>query len=163
MPKLIDADIRFQAKWRLDETTGCHVWTATTVGGAYGLFYVNERKRQILAHRFAYERSKGPIPVGLHIDHLCRNKSCVNPEHLEAVTHQENHRRVVWKVKTHCKRGHALTGDNVYVRPKDKGRRCKACDRLSSKAWQAARYVSRKPFDPDSLPPTAGLLSLAFM
>ncbi len=158
-PKPIAADIRFDAKWRVDPATGCHVWTATTVSSGYGSFYVQRHGRQILAHRFAYERGNGSIPHGLHIDHLCRNKSCVNPAHLEAVTRQENHRRIGWEAHAHCKRGHEMTTENVYVRPSGM-RRCRECARQSAKVNARTRYLPR---DPDSLSPTAGLLSLAFL
>lgn len=155
-PRPVAANIRFDAKWRLDSETGCHEWTATKVSSGYGCIYVNGVRRQILAHRFAYERANGPIPKGLHIDHLCRNKSCVNAAHLEAVTRQENHRRVGWKAKTHCPRGHAMTTENVYVRPNG-GRRCRTCERAAAKAGAKDRYVPRQS-------PTyeAGLLALAF-
>lgn len=70
------------------ENGGCWPWQGFTDFNSYGRF-----SRYGLAHRFAYEFLVGPIPKGLEIDHLCRNKSCVNPDHLEAVTHRENIRR----------------------------------------------------------------------
>jgi hypothetical protein len=60
-------------------------------------------------HRLAYEEAYGPIPAGLHIDHLCRVRNCINPEHLEAVTQAENNRRAA-ATRTHCQRGHVLDG-----------------------------------------------------
>ena len=74
----------------------CWVWQGQTAGAGYGVFqYGGSRtnRNRIYAHRFAYEQAKGPIPDGLEVDHLCRNKRCVKPDHLEAVTHQENQRR----------------------------------------------------------------------
>ncbi len=83
------------------------------------------------AHRWIYQYMVGEIPEGWTIDHLCRNTSCVNPDHLEAVTHKENVLRGFGPTalnarKTHCKNGHLLDGDNLKV--EDYGsRRCKLC------------------------------------
>jgi len=73
--------------WTLNED-GCWAWTGATAGPGYGQF-----GRNGLAHRVAYERAFGPIPEGMEIDHLCRNRRCVNPDHLDAVSHEENLRR----------------------------------------------------------------------
>lgn len=70
----------------------CWVWTAARHGKGYGMFSV-DRKRKVRAHRFAYEMMVGPIPEGLDLDHLCRNRACVNPEHLEPVTRSVNLKR----------------------------------------------------------------------
>ncbi len=155
-PKPLDANVRFDAKWRLDQTTGCHVWTATQVGSPYGGFYVGGVQRQVLAHRFAYERAKGSIPAGLQIDHLCRNTLCVNPAHLEVVTPHENMRRIPRASQLHCKRGHALTPENVYTRPNG-ARRCRECANAGARVNAKARYEPRtEPHYP------LGLLALAF-
>lgn len=71
---------------------GCWVWTGSLNSGGYGRHSLPGR-RVVPAHRFAYERAHGPIPDGLHIDHLCRNRACVNPAHMEVVTNTENTRR----------------------------------------------------------------------
>jgi len=82
-------------------------------------------RRTIMAHRYFYEVLKAVIPVGHEIDHLCRITSCVNPSHLEAVTHAENMRRTPRVTSSECKYGHAL--DGVRTR-KDGGRYCKVCN-----------------------------------
>lgn len=78
--------IRFWAK--VTKTDTCWLWTAVTLPNGYGLVTINKRK--IYVHRWSYEATKGPIPDGLVIDHLCRVRNCVNPDHLEAVTNQVN-------------------------------------------------------------------------
>src|SRR6202030_118623 len=79
---------KFDRHWIPEPNSGCWLWLGACNEFGYGKF------GKVKAHRFSYEREKGPIPDGLEIDHLCRNKSCVNPDHLEAVTHGENRRRV---------------------------------------------------------------------
>lgn len=105
----------------------CWLWVGATVRG-YGEFYF--KGRQLKAHRFAYELLVGPIPEGLTIDHLCRNRSCINPSHMEPVTIQENLRRgispsAVNARKTHCLRGHPLKGQNLLVN--NGHRHCRQC------------------------------------
>lgn len=78
-------------RYRVDSITNCWVWQRSINPNGYGHLTVNNK--QVLAHRFVYEFYKGPIPEGLTLDHLCRNPSCVNPDHLEPVTHAENCRR----------------------------------------------------------------------
>lgn len=116
---------------KLDPEARCWVW----LGGrrnSYGAIKVKGKSK--LAHRVSYETFVGPIPPGLTIDHLCRQRLCINPKHLEPVTMAENHRRgaqVALRVpKTHCINGHAYTPDNIYLDRKGVNR-CMECARKS--------------------------------
>ena len=127
---LIPVAERFWAKVR--KTPTCWIWTAALDDG-YGQFWYDGR--MVRAHRFAYELVIGPIPDGLEPDHLCENTACVNPDHLEPVTHQENMLRGNNPVaknaaKTRCNLGHLLSGSNLYIHPNG-GRRCRECSRLA--------------------------------
>lgn len=122
------AAARFMAL--VDKSDACWMWLGATQAGGYGRFMDADGK-PVLAHRWSYEHHVGPIPDGLTIDHLCRNTSCVRPDHLEPVTRSLNSWRASTnKDKTHCKRGHELTPANVYSPPsRPQVRDCRTCRR----------------------------------
>lgn len=113
--------------------TACWEWTGSKTNG-YGQFRPDGRRgaKRSSPHQYAYEAFIGPIPEGMEPDHLCQNRSCGNPLHLEAVTHEENMRRVS-KRRTHCKQGHELTEENTSYA--GGLRRCKQCGRERVKAF----------------------------
>lgn len=102
--------------------SGCMEWPIA--GGKYGRIIFEGRLQPV--HRVAYRLAKGPIPDGLHLDHLCRNPPCCNPDHLEPVTPAENNRRARAWPETHCKRGHVYDAANTYALPSGY-RRCRKC------------------------------------
>ncbi len=110
------------------KSDGCWLWTAARNAFGYGSMGLGPGNGTGLAHRYAYELLVGPIAEGLTIDHLCRVRHCVNPEHLEAVTYQENRRREVER-HTHCKNGHEMTPENIRLRAdRPNARGCRACE-----------------------------------
>jgi hypothetical protein len=123
--------------------TGCWIWKGQIVASGYGHVYWEGKTRRV--HRVTYEVLRAPIPQGLQIDHLCRVRACVNPDHLEAVTAYENTRRssaisAENMRKTHCLHGHALTPDNLDPHFLKKGKRiCRTCHRRRGREWHRNR------------------------
>lgn len=136
---------RFASK--IEITASCWNWIAGKISTGYGELKINGM--DLLAHRVSYEIHKGKIPDGLELDHLCRNRICVNPNHLEAVTHKQNNVRgmvglktgLKQKSKTHCPLGHPYSGDNLYINNKTYKRACKKCHCISQKEYLKRRRL----------------------
>lgn len=132
----------YESRYIVNTTTGCWEWQRAITNG-YG--YMNIAGKTTMAHRFYYEMHRETIPDGLEIDHLCENRRCVNPDHLEVVTHQENQRRggsVSGRNarKTHCPQGHSyLDPDNLYVGTRGH-RCCRTCMATASRSAGRLQY-----------------------
>lgn len=127
----------------LPSVNGCWEWIGALNSRGYSSVG-NGKGSSVLAHRLAYEIIVGPIPDGLTIDHLCRNKPCVNTDHLEPVTVAENNRRAA-RLQTHCSKGHPLSGQNLYLRRRKHGwvqRVCRKCNYEHGKAWRARKRAA---------------------
>lgn len=113
---------------RVDADADCWIWTGTLDRDGYGQFNLNGRK--VRAHRGAFEALVGLVPPGLVLDHLCRVRACVNPDHLEPVTNAENIRRGFKALARHCLRGHEYTPENTLIHRRPDGsprRQCRRC------------------------------------
>lgn len=125
---------------KVDKSGECWIWKGSLRANGYGSF------GQGKAHRYAYESVNGLIPEGLEIDHLCRVRSCVRPDHLEAVTKTINILRsdcppALNARKTVCKWGHPFTPENTRQRPVG-GRECRICRRASKRGYKQRRKAA---------------------
>ena len=136
--------------------TGCWNWTGYESGVGYSGFNVGGHHS---AHRYAFHTIVGPIPEGMELDHVCRNRACCNPTHLEPVTRRENQLRgntiaAANADRTHCKRGHPYEGEHLrIIIHKASGRKmrsCKTCFRIDRKLLYEKK-IGRKPLPPPSL------------
>lgn len=129
---------------KLDPATGCVLWIGSRTDG-YGNLYVGGKNKK--AHVLAYTLAKGPVPKGLELDHLCRVRHCINPDHLEAVTHSVNVSRGAnrdtlanyQRAKTHCPKGHPYSGDNLFH-----NRAGDRCCRTCSREWARLSLKQQK-------------------
>ena len=138
---------RVLLKLKLDNK-GCWIWYGRKNEAGYGLF------RGRGAHRAVYEMFIGEIPKGLELDHLCKIKDCVNPNHLDLVTREENMRRAdlsnngkhlaeAQRIKTHCPQNHPYIPENIYYEKTSYGgiaRRCKICQNAKSKKYYQNKH-----------------------
>jgi hypothetical protein len=128
----------FKSRVIVDDCTGCWNWQLHCLPNGYGTMGVYGKEKQY-AHRVAYEYFVGPVLPELELDHLCRNRSCCNPAHLEPVSHKENCKRgevgQYLKERTHCPQGHIYKDDNLYTYP-DGRRACKICVREAGRRYR---------------------------
>lgn len=167
-----DANGRYE-RWiqRSADPDGCHLWTGATSSG-YGVITTGGPRRQEYVHRWVYETSVGPIPEGLIVGHDCHDRDlscpggecfhrrCSRLDHLKLMTKGDNNRagrgpqirrelgRLQREARTHCRHGHELTPENLYVRPSDGAQICRTCTREAQE-----RYTGRPISGPFKPPP----------
>jgi HNH endonuclease len=128
------------------KSAGCWEWQGGLGHNGYGQFY--DGKRTVRAHRYSHEYFKGLIPIGFQIDHLCRNKRCINPDHLEAVTQLVNIRRQKGHptIPNACCNGHIYTPENTRITAKNH-RRCRACNCIHQMNFKRRHNLLKKQYE----------------
>lgn len=126
----------------------CWEWTGAVNSDGYGI--VNRASAgEALIHRLAFKLWNGPIASGLEIDHKCRNRRCINPRHLRAVTHRRNMLmapHIATQIaRTHCPSGHEYTTENTYISPSDNRRHCRKCLRDANKRSRDKKMLGSDP------------------
>jgi hypothetical protein len=129
---------RFMEKFKVNQKTGCWIWTGTHSGAGYATLFLYKIKGtnksiRVYAHRLSYTIFVGDIPPDKEIDHLCRVRNCVNPTHLQLVSHRENMLlgetiAAINASRTHCPKGHPYDAKNTHI-SKRGDRMCKTCSR----------------------------------
>ncbi len=145
--KLLSPDTRFWPK--VIKTNGCWEWIGARCLTGHGKFWYNKRLGE--AHRFSYEIHVGSIPKGMVICHKCDNPPCVNPEHLFLGTMKDNSQDMMAKgrgkgqftSKTHCKNGHELAGENIYI-SKSNSKVCRICMNAWRREWRANKKTDAR-------------------
>lgn len=146
LPPALTVEERFWSK--VTKTDGCWLWTGAVSSTGYGSFNVGGRKYDA-AHRYAWRTLRGSYPSGMHLDHLCRVRKCVNPDHLEVVTFQENLRRAPgssqWlHERGVCRRGHVVAED-AYVSHAGTPQEVVKCARCARATWKSKATGQRPP------------------
>ena len=150
---------RFFAKVEFTET--CWFWTGAQNNSGYGVFWYGQQP--VRSHRWIYAFCVSPIPTHLQVDHLCRVRYCVNPDHMALVTSAENTRRGLRAQQTHCLYGHSFSPENTYYRPdRPHSRECRVClrrrdrGRRNKNKWKDKKLQEIGPERPLSGSPTLG-------
>lgn len=129
--------VDFARYTKKDQETGCWIWTSYKYPNGYSKFCTNGV--YMSGHKASYMFMYGDIPKGKEINHKCLRKDCVNPDHLEAVSHSEN-KLYSSRKRIHCRNGHELTPENVYIRNRG-DRDCRMCRRISLNKYRVKKAI----------------------